>query len=85
MAQICMILCENVCHCASVLLHAQLCTNFVLSACLYYARADESVLLDTFLASLLSYNVMSVTTSVTIFKYANAENFSFCTPRQRAE
>ncbi len=44
MACICMISSENVCHCATVLLHAQLCTNFVLFACLivYYARTDES-------------------------------------------
>ncbi len=75
MAQICMILSENLCHCATPLAHAELCTNSVLSACLVYARADESDLLE--IPFWLAYKLMSVTTSVSIFKYAIAEHFLF--------
>ena len=80
-AQRCMPLCENVCNCTSASKHAQLCTSSFLHAYAVYTRADESDLLET--SFWLAYKVISVTTSVSMFKYALAQQASFCTLRQR--
>ena len=55
--------------------HAQLCVNSSVSERLYCTCVDESDLLE--ISFSLAYKVMSVTTSVSIFKYAIAEHFLF--------